>query len=519
MKKLIAILITLTLLCSSVTVFTVTTSADEGLTGDWVTSRAGDAYKEGITDYTPAAGYQYTVDGFQTITPDFSNCNPYVQAHTRKAYNLKDNNADGNGNALSVKFTVTDFEYGGEFDNKDEWIAITLNSDPVVAQGNPEYGSGLCILIRGAGTGSATAQPHYSDKQNKLFTLFTTLPISPELNEADQEVYTFSIKHDGEDYVMNLCGAEIKDTTGKLKTILDEQCADGAYLGISLMTTVTETSASLLINEFQGDVPYGEDSAEPEANVKNFAEIADSATVAAGQPAVMWDGKIEQCDNMSISHADYTVQDSGIVTLTCNGNVSYINFMLKNEISYEASDFPILAVLTKDCWASSGSFYYMSGKTLGCGSDNLVDFIVDEIELGEGWGLSLVDLTDDPEWQGRINGIRCDFIDIDFANEEYNKFEVAYFGAFRSEEDAKQYANDYLIALLGKLPETEPPTTEEPTTQPPQTEAKTDAATTDAPADETETQPASEGCKSLAAMPVAALIAMLGVAFAAKKKD
>ena len=178
------------------------------------------------------------------------------------------------------------------------------------------------------------------------------------------------------------------------------------------MTTVTETSASLLINEFQGDVPYGEDSAEPEANVKNFAEIADSATVAAGQPAVMWDGKIEQCDNMSISHADYTVQDSGIVTLTCNGNVSYINFMLKNEISYEASDFPILAVLTKDCWASSGSFYYMSGKTLGCGSDNLVDFIVDEIELGEGWGLSLVDLTDDPEWQGRINGIRCDFIDI-----------------------------------------------------------------------------------------------------------
>ena len=148
MKKLIAVLITLILLTSSVTVLTLTASADEGIIGDWVTSRAGDAYKEGITDYTPASGYKYTVDGFQTLVPDFSNCNPYVQAHTRNAYNLKDNNADGNGNALSVKFTVTDFEYGGEFNNKDEWVAITLNSDPVVAHGNPEYGSGLCILIR-----------------------------------------------------------------------------------------------------------------------------------------------------------------------------------------------------------------------------------------------------------------------------------------------------------------------------------------------------------------------------------
>ena len=111
MKKLIAVLITLILLTSSVTVLTLTASADEGIIGDWVTSRAGDAYKEGITDYTPASGYKYTVDGFQTLVPDFSNCNPYVQAHTRNAYNLKDNNADGNGNALSVKFTVTDFEY------------------------------------------------------------------------------------------------------------------------------------------------------------------------------------------------------------------------------------------------------------------------------------------------------------------------------------------------------------------------------------------------------------------------
>ncbi len=519
MKKLITLMLALALVLSAMTMMATTVSAESIVEGDWVTSRSGDSYEEDVTDYTPASGYQYTTEGFQTIAPDFTNCNPYVQAHTKNAYNLKDPNADGNGHALSVKFTVTEFAYGGEYANKDEWIAITLNSDPVATQGNPAYGAGLCILIRGAGAGSAIGQPHSVDKENNRFTLFVDGQISPELNQKGQEVYTFSIKYDGSEYVMNLCGLDFVDPTGALNTIFNEQCADGAYLGITLMSTEAETPASFVINEFQGEVPYGEDSAEPEANVKNFAEIADSSTVPAGQPAVKWDGKNEQGDKISISHADYTVQDNGIVTLECNGNMPYINFMLKNEISYEASDFPILAVLTKDCWASSGKFYYMSGKTLGCGADNLMDFIIDEISLGEGWGLSLVDLTDDPEWEGRINGIRCDFHDVDFADETFKKFDVAYFGAFRSEEDAKQYANDYLIALLGKLPETDPPTTEEPTTEP-QTDAETEAKTDEQSVEQTTEEPAaSTGCKSVVAIPTVALIAMLGAAFVAKKKD
>ena len=519
MKKLLTIMLAMCLLLATMTVLAIPANAAE-VEGDWVTSRAGDAYEEGVTDYTPAAGYQYTTEGFQTIAPDFTNCNPYVQAHTKEAYNLKDPNADGNGNALSVKFTVQDFAYGGEYGNKDEWVAITLNSEPVVTQGNPAYGAGLCILIRGNGGGAATGQPHYVDKENNRFTLFTSGQINPELNDKDQEVYTFSIKHDGTNYVMNLCGTEFTDPTGVLNTIFDEQCANGAYLGITLMSTEAETTAAFVINEFQGAVPYGEDSAEPEANVKNFAEIADSSTVPAGQPAVKWDGNIEQCDKISIAQADYTVQESGLVTLVCNGNAPYINFMLKNDISYEATDFPIVAVLTRNCWASSGSIYYMSGKTLGCGADNLMDFIVDEIELGEGWGLSLIDLTEDPEWEGRINGIRCDFSEVDYTDEQYNTFDVAYFAAFRTVEDAQQYAKDYLIALLGKLPETTEKPTEEPTTEAPTTEAKTDAPTEETPSEEVSTDAEqSGGCKSVAIAPVAALVAFLGVAFVAKKKD
>ncbi|MBQ2807064.1 MAG: hypothetical protein IJF08_08440 [Clostridia bacterium] len=519
MKKLLTIMLAMCLLLATMTVLAIPANAAE-VEGDWVTSRAGDAYEEGVTDYTPAAGYKYTTEGFQTVAPDFTNCSPYIQAHTKKAYDLKAPNADENGNALSVKFTVQEFAYGGEYNNKDEWIAITLNSDPVVTQGNPAYGSGLCILIRGAGNGAATGQPHYSDKENNKFSLFTQGQINPTLNDDGQEEYTFSIKYDGTKYVMNLCGVEFSDPDGNLDRIFDEQCAEGAYLGITLMTTEIETPASFVITEFQGAVPYGEDSADPEANVKNFAEIADSSTVPAGQPAVIWDGKAEYYDKISISNADYTVQESGVVSLKANGTGPYISFNLKNDISYEASDFPIVVALTRNCLDLDGQMYYYSGRTLGANSDCLMDIMYDDYDFGEGWGLSVLDLTDDPEWEGRINGMRLDFKDVDYTDEETANFDVAFFGAFRTEEEAVQYAKDYLIALLGKMPETTEKPTEEPTTEAPTTEAKTDAPTEENPSEEATTDAEqSGGCKSVVIAPAVALIALLGVAFVAKKKD
>ena len=520
MKKLMSVLLALVMVLS-VSAMLATTASAEVLEGDWVTSRAGDAYDEGVSDYTPAAGYHYTTEGFETISPDFTNCNPYVQAHTKKAYNLKDTNADGNGHALSVTFTVKEFAYYGDVPGRDEWIAITLNSEPNATQGNPAYGAGLCILIRGAGDGNATGQPHYADKAGNLFQLFTSGQISPTVNEDGDEVYTFSITHDGTKYVMNLCGVEFSDPTGKLDPILDEQCADGVYLGVTLMTTEAETPAALVINEFQGEVPYGEDSAEPEANVKTFAPIADSTTIGANQPAVKWDGKLEQQDKMSISNADPEIHESGIVTLHCKTATPYVSFNLKSEISYEAKDFPVIAVLTKDCWASSGQVYYMAGKNMGATADCLYDFYIDDVDFGEGWCLGFIDLTDDPDWEGRINGIRVDFKDVDISDEDYAKFDIAYFGAFRSVEEATQYTKDYLVALLGDLPETTEKPTEEPTTEAPDTDPSEngsdeqtsgDDQTTEAPKDD-------KACNNIVAIPVVALVAVLGVAFVAKKKD
>ena len=515
MKKLITVLLVLSMVLATMTVLTVSTSATDLVEGDWVTNRSADDY-ENEDDYVPAAGYEYTTEGFQVISPDFTNCAPYVQANTRKPYNLKEADADGNGNALSVKFTITEYAYG----NCDHWISITLNSESKVAQGNTNYGSGLCILMRGFGEGSTLAQPHYCDQENNIFKIFIEGTVHPTVNEEGQEEYSFSIRHDGTSYVMNLCGTEFTDETGELDRILDETCADGAYLGITLMTHEIETPASFLITEFQGQVPYGEDSVKPEPNVTKVAELIDSSNVPAGQPAIKWDSKMEQYDKVSLSNGDYVFQENGLTTITANAPSPYINFDLNMDYTYEASDFPYVAILYKNCSALSGRLYYMSGKTLGVGSDNHMDLEIDEYDFGEGWSMSIADLTDDPDWEGKMNGLRLDFYDIDYMDEEGKSFDLAYFAAFRTVEEAEQYAKDYLLALLGKMPETEAPTTEAPTTEAPTTEAPT----TEAPATgegevTTEDTVSTGGCKTLVAMPVVALVAMLGVAFVAKKKD
>jgi hypothetical protein len=519
MKKLTTMMLAVILVLATMTALALPTAAITE--GDWVTSRGADGYEEGNTNFVPASGYVYTPKGFQTVSADFTNCNPYVQAHTKQSYNLKAANADGKGNAVSVAFTITEYAYNDNNPSVDQWISITLNSQPIVAQGHVKYGSGICILIRGSGDGVATALPHYTDGANGKFSHYATAMINPTLNQEGQEEYTFSIKHDGSSYVMNLCGTELP-TNDIVDAILDEQCADGVYVGISLMTSVAETPASFLITEFQGAEVYGEDSADPEPNVKSFAEIAPSETVPEGMPAVLWNGKIEQCDKISISGADYTVQDSGLVTLK-NYNVdSYINFVMKNEVSYEASDFPIVAILTKDCMADNSELYFMSGKTMGVNGDYKESVYLDENEYGEGWSLALVDLSyyNEDGWLGRMNALRLDFKGLDLTDQELSTFQVAFFGAFRTVEDAKKYAEDYLVAMLGKMPETDAPTTEAPTTEAPATEPMTETdAATDAPATEQETEAPKSGCGAVVAAPVVALIAMLGVAFVASKKD
>ena len=533
MKRFLSVLLASLMVLSLAAAMVVSTSA--ALDGDWLSSRSGSDYED-EGSYNPAAGYHYDPElGFVLDPPVYADqTTPFVQMHTRNPLDLKANN-DGNGNSVSVKVRVLEYAYdGGE--GKDQWIAFTLNSQPRSAPGSVDYGEGLCILVRGGGYGSAQIQPHIVDKGGKNFAglnaSFATVEVP--MNEDDQEEYTFTVKYVDGGYVYAVNGHEIV-ADAELNAHFDEVFAEGAYVGILCQTGVANTKIQLAITEWQGDLPVGDDSADPEEDLRKKAPIADSATIEANMPAVLWDSTCRDFRKISVTGGEYTINDDGSVKIATQTVSPYVSFGVKSEVSYEAADFPYIAVLTRNCWANSGNVYYCAGDILSAENTYSESWDPTEYDFGDGWTMGIMDFSDytddDAEtnvggWEGRINSIRVgyDFNADDIADEEYNNFDVAFIGAFRSVEEATAYTQAWLTAKgysadvvtepeTTKAPETEPETTKAPETNAPDaTEAPSDGEVT------TEAEK-SGGCGSIIAAPVVALVALLGVAFVAKKKD
>lgn len=510
MKRMFSILLAFVILLSTVSALSFTAGAV--LEGDWTASRAADDYND-PDSFRPYSGYKYELDkGLVLVSADYTNNTPYTHLHTKKPYNLKDNNATDNGKSVSLEFTVTDFAYEGS----DHWVGISLHSKEVFTPVKG-YGEGVSVLIRGAGNGTAIAQFHYLDN-DRGYHLFSEQNIIIPTNEQGQETYTFEVEYTQAGYKFYLCGQEIVDQTHVADEILNTYCADGAYVGVTLYTTESGTSLGACISKFQGQVPYGEDSMEPEENRNNFAEIADSSTVPTGKPALIWNSAMEQFNQFQSSNIDLAVNDDGTVNATALTSSGYIIFSPKVTVSYEAADFPVIAVLTKDCYAESGKIYYSAGDIFGAQPDCSQEIDIAEYDFGEGWCMGILDLTDDLDWQGRVNMIRTDFINVDNTDEEMKHYDIAYIATFRTIEDAEQYAKDYLIALLGKLPETEADTTKEPATQDPTQTDPVDDGNSD---NNEQSTPSTEkkGCASVIAIQAVAIVALIGAAFTAKKKD
>ena len=513
MKKLMTLLLSLAMVACMATLLAPPASAI--VEGDWVTSRAADDYQD-EESYRPACGYEYVMDqGLMLISADYTNNTPYTHVHTKKPYDLKAKNADGKGNSVSVQFTVLDFAYGGENDDKDHWVCFSLHSKEIYAPGQTGYGEGVSVLVRGAGKGTAIAQ-FFSLDDNNGWKLFSEMAIKIPVNEQGQEVYTFEVRHDDWGYTFYLCGQEFYDAGKTADSVLDTYCKDGAYVGMSFYTGVTGSPIEICVNEFQGEVPFGEDSMPPEDNVNNFAPIADSATVPAGQPAAIWDSKMEQFGRFNGSNLDFATNEDGTINLTAKVESGYVIFSPKSTVSYEAKDFPVIVVLTKNCSAEMGKFYYSAGDVMGAQPNCSCEFLLDEVKYNDGWCLGVLDLTDDVDWQGRINMIRCDFSGIDYTDPEVNSFDVAYIAAFRTLEDAKAYTEAYLYDLLGVDPGGDIVTTEKDTTveeeNPTQSESEdSEQPTTSAPEE-------NKGCGSVIAMPLLALFTVIGIASIAKKE-
>ena len=523
MKRFLSVLLASLMVLSLAAAMVVSTSA--ALEGDWVSSRSGSDYED-EGSYCPAAGYHYDPElGFVLDPPVYANeTTPFVQMHTKAPLDLKANN-DGNGNSVSVKVRVLEYAYdGGEM--KDQWIAFTLNSQPRSTPGSVDYGEGLCILIRGGGYGSAQIQPHIVDKGGKNFAglnaSFATVEVP--MNEDDQEEYTFTVKYVDGGYVYAVNGHEIV-ADAELNAHFDEVFAEGAYVGILCQTGVANTKIQLAITEWQGDLPVGDDSADPEEDLREKAPIADSATIEANMPAVLWDSTCRDFRKISVTGGVYEVNEDGSVKIKTETVSPYISFGVKSEVSYEAADFPYIAVLTRNCWANSGNVYYCAGPILTAENTYSESWDPTEYDFGDGWTMGIMDFSDYNEdgWYGRINSVRVgyDFDPDDITNEEYNNFDVAFIGAFRSVEEATAYTQAWLTSKGYNAEEvtTEEPTTEEKTEAPTTDAPATNAPSTEAPTEEATTEAEKSGCGSIIAAPVVALVALLGVAFVAKKKD
>ena len=520
MKRFLSILLASLMVLTMAVVLVVPTSA--ALEGDWVTSRSGNDYED-EGSYCPAPGYHYDPAlGFVMDPPEYAKeTTPFVQAHTKNVVNLKADN-DGQGNSVNLEVTVLEYAYDGEEGGKDQWVCFTLNSQPISCPGNVNYGEGLCILVRGAGDGRATIQPFYVDKDGKNFSqLPVAFPvIDVPFNDNEQEVYTFRVKYDATGYTFAV-NEHWFAADEYLNTLLDETCPDGAYVGLVCQTGEADTKISLAITEWQGELPVGDDSAVAEEDLRQKAPIADSTTVPANEPAVLWDSTLRDFRKIDPAGATFSINEDGSVHMVAETASPYVSFGIKSEVSYEAADFPYVAVLTRNCWANSGNVFYCAGPNLSASNDYSENWDIADTEYAEGWALGIMDFSDYNEdgWYGRINSIRVgfDFSAEDIGDEEYNNFDIGFIGAFRTVEEAKAYTQAWLTAKGYAAGEV----TEAPTTEAPETDAETAAPETGADSAEVTTEAEGEksSCGAIVAAPVIALVAIMGVAFVAKKKD
>lgn len=495
--------------------------------------------KDGLT--VPIAGYYYDFAGFHLKSPTYSKSStPLSQISTRNSFDLTKNN-DPAGHVLSVEFTVDAFGYDGGI-KKDEWICLSITDKQNVVPGGATYQDGMFILLRGTGDGLVWIQPHLdSGKTFKECSKAYAKDVPVPKDANGREVYTFVVDYVGGEWKIYVNNTDVTPdmvtlTSGATMASIFSSFSDAAYFGITTQTgyvdeLVPENNViELSIQQYNSAVPAGTDSAEPKNSDVTFAPLADSATVPANQPAILWDSKKTSFNDYYGMAFTFSENADGSVHLVTDQESEgpYLVWNVKPEISYKAEDFPIICIASRDLISLSGYAYYCAGDVLAPEDQWRMNTYYNEYELGDGWFLSFIDLS--YLWDGRINALRIGFSMKNF-EPEFKEFDIGFMGAFRSEEEGIAFAYDYLkpMGLTQTAPQTEatsaptPVTTAAPaetSTVPADTSAVpsdvTTVAATEAPADTTAAS--DSGCGSLIAVG-AFLPLLLGAAYVLHKKD
>ena len=267
-KRILPVILCMVMLCTmlcTVTPTVLTASAYE-VEGDWTTHRFADEYdEEGYNDiYKPISGYQYTDEGFSTVSPDYTHLTPRMSVMTKEVQEVKE--------GIYLQFRVDDFSYGGD-DGADEWIALTLSTREKVCPGSTAYGGGWLALVRGAGDGNCVGQMFLTEPDTETekgtFRFEGQQELSVPRDNQGREIYTLEITWDGAAYEMKLNDVILPG--GEATTALLEELSSYGefFLGIGMHSTVENGSAALTILKYgtceaDATTPVGVDRRYPD---------------------------------------------------------------------------------------------------------------------------------------------------------------------------------------------------------------------------------------------------------------
>ncbi len=541
-KRIVSLLVAVIMVLSMIPAMSFAVSAAD-IEGDWDTFRSGTNYKEPELDpetgemkvptYTPAPGYEYTSEGFVCIPASYENTTPFMTVQSKEKHAIKD--------GVYMEFRIDDYAYGGADGSADHWVSVSLWSQQKIAPGNVKHGEGWLSLNRMPGNGAATGMESYNtiaydpetDTAGQFIPIGGGTSKAPEVDAQGREIWTFEVTFDGTNYDVLLNGVSYGAQATMTENLNRIDPNGEFYVGITLYSNVKNGTASMSILKYgntkdNATVPVGSDTKEPEENMfEPYAEIADPSTVEVNKPCFVVDATTNtslgggQMESVALGDNAFRIEP---LATAC-----FVTFSPKRSVSYDAKDFPVVAMLLRNFMADGGSMYYSAGDITSGNSNYLIGWSIWDGEFygeNEEYTLVLVDLTD--MWEGRINSARFDFGNVD----PEEPFDVCYVGFFRNIDEAKAYNETRLIELgVSAEPVTEAPTeapTEMPTDATDDTSDPADGTTAEggtaapdvegtAAGTEGETKTEETGCASVVAGSAVLLMAACA-AFVLRKK-
>ncbi len=561
MKKLILLALAAVMVLSMIPAMAFSAYADDEVTYPdpsedfWSVWRDADDYavEEG-EPCRPAAGYEYTSEGFKVISPVFGEYTAKTNVSTSRPVDLKE--------GFYMEIRVDDFSYAGNSGTEDEWIAFSIADRPVTSPASSNSNH-WCCLLRGAGNGKfhrGDAIGSFKNTAKVDTTPGSFLPLGSFDAEAYKngvvvkdgiEYYTFEVSYNGSEYTIKVNGVALGGATGLTEFI---NSMESTYILLTLHSgqkggksdvTITKQGTS----EADAEVPSGNDEREPEDNLLVYGDPIDPNTIEANKPAVIFDAnKSSFKKDPSGSNITLTPTGSGAYHVQASGEIPYFVWSIKPEITHMAADFPVFVMMLKDFVGNDGGAYFCAGDVVSATDTYKVDWSQwDESATfygeKENYTHIVVDLStliaDNETLQGRLHNIRPHF-GVDPADEEMSQWNIEYMAFFRSVEEANAYAAWYNENVIVPAEEADTSEDQETETEPEdeteaetkgeteaetkgETEAETKADETKADetkADETKGDDAADdGCASVVGFGAVAVLAVAAAAVVLKKKD